>query len=406
MQLILRSFSPIGITYNNAMERGIYLDHSATTPMAPEVLAAMQPFLSDDYGNASSIHSYGRDAAAALDEAHLVVGCAIGARASEIIFTGCGTESDNLAIRGVAFAARKQGKGNHLITTPVEHHAVEGTVQQLHDLFGFEMTLLPVDQYGRVDPDDLRKAIRPDTVLASVMLANNEVGTLQEIAAMGAICRAYGVPFHTDAVQAPAYLPVDVNALNVDLLALSAHKFYGPKGVGVLYLRDGISYVPTLTGGGHERGRRPGTVNVAGAVGAAAALKYVARERATQAARLQILRDKLIAGVLARVPDAQLSGHPTDRLAHHTSFVFKAVDGEALLMSLDVEGIACSTGSACTSGNPEPSPILLAMGLPHEWALGGLRITLGYQTTQADIDRVIEVLPMCVERVRLAVLDF
>ncbi len=388
------------------MERGIYLDHSATTPMAAEVLAAMQPFLSADYGNASSIHSYGRDAAAALDEAHSVVGCAIGARPSEIIFTGCGTESDNLAIRGVAFAARKRGKGNHLITTPVEHHAVEGTVHQLHGLFDFEMTLLPVDEYGRVDPADLRRAIRPDTILASVMLANNEVGTLQSIAEMGAICREHGVPFHTDAVQAPAYLPIDVNALNVDLLALSAHKFYGPKGVGVLYLRDGTPYVPTLTGGGHERGRRPGTVNVAGAVGAAAALKYVARERGTQAPRLQGLRDKLIAGVLARVPDAKLSGHPTDRLAQHASFVFKGVDGEALLMSLDVEGMACSTGSACTSGNPEPSPILLAMGLPHDWALGGLRITLGYQTTEAEINRVIDVLPMCVERVRNAVLDY
>ncbi len=388
------------------MQRGIYLDHSATTPMAPEVLAAMQPFLSADYGNASSIHSYGRDAAAALDEAHLVVSCAIGARASEIVFTGCGTESDNLAIRGVAFAARKRGKGNHLITTPVEHHAVEGTVQQLHELFDFDITLLPVDQYGRVDPADLRAAIRPDTVLASVMLANNEVGTLQSITDMGAICRERGVLFHTDAVQAPAYMAVDVNALNVDLLALSAHKFYGPKGVGVLYLREGTPYVPMLTGGGHERGRRPGTVNVAGAVGAAAAMKYVARERNTQSPRLQTLRDKLVAGVLSRVPDAQLSGHPTDRLAQHASFVFKGVDGEALLMSLDVEGIACSTGSACTSGNPEPSPILLAMGLSHEWALGGLRITLGYQTTDADIDRVIDVLPMCVERVRQAVLDF
>ena len=388
------------------MQRGIYLDHSATTPMAPEVLAAMQPFLSADYGNASSIHSYGRDAAAALDEAHLVVSCAIGARASEIVFTGCGTESDNLAIRGVAFAARKRGKGNHLITTPVEHHAVEGTVQQLHELFDFDITLLPVDQYGRVDPADLRAAIRPDTVLASVMLANNEVGTLQSITDMGAICRERGVLFHTDAVQAPAYMAVDVNALNVDLLALSAHKFYGPKGVGVLYLREGTPYVPMLTGGGHERGRRPGTVNVAGAVGAAAAMKYVARERNTQSPRLQTLRDKLVAGVLSRVPDAQLSGHPTNRLAQHASFVFKGVDGEALLMSLDVEGIACSTGSACTSGNPEPSPILLAMGLSHEWALGGLRITLGYQTTDADIDRVIDVLPMCVERVRQAVLDF
>ena len=388
------------------MERGIYLDHSATTPIAPEVLTAMLPFLGENYGNASSIHSYGRAAAAALDEAHLVVGCAIGARASEIIFTGCGTESDNLAIRGVAFAARQRGKGNHIISALVEHHAVEGTVHQLHDLFGFDMTMLPVDQYGRVDPEDVRAAIRPDTVLVSMMLANNEVGTLQQIKEMGDICHERGVLLHTDAVQAPAYMPVDVNHLNVDLLALSAHKFYGPKGVGVLYLREGTPYVPLVTGGGHERGRRPGTVNVAGAVGAAAALKYVSRERTVQAQRLQMLRDKLLTGVLARVPDVQISGHPTERLPHHTSFVFKGVDGEALLMSLDVEGIACSTGSACTSGNPEPSPVLMAMGLSREWALGGLRITLGYQTTESDINRVLEVLPMCVERVRQSVFEF
>lgn len=385
--------------------RGIYLDYSATTPVAQEVLTAMQPYFSERFGNASSLHSFGRDAAAALDEAHLVVGCAIGARASEIVFTGCGTEADNLAIRGVAFAARKQGKGNHIITAPVEHHAVEGTVHQMHDLFGFDITMLPVNEQGWVDPEDVRRAMRPDTVLVSVMMGNNEVGTLQPIKEIGALCRARGVPFHSDAVQAPAYMPIDVNELNVDLLALSAHKFYGPKGVGVLYMRDGTSYLPSLTGGGHERGRRPGTVNVAGAVGTAAAMKYIARERAGQAARLTQLRDKLIAGVLARVPDANVSGHPSNRMPHHASFVFKGVDGEALLMSLDVEGISCSTGSACTSGDPEPSPVLVAMGLPREWSLGGLRITLGYHTTEEEIDQVLEVLPMCVQRVRQAVLE-
>jgi cysteine desulfurase len=391
------------------MNRGqVYLDYSATTPVADEVAAAMQPYFSHVFGNASSLHSFGRDAAAALDEAHTVVGCAIGARDSEVVFTGCGTEADNLALRGVAFAMRQSGRGNpgRIITAPVEHHAVETTAHQLHELFGFDLTLLPVDGCGRVDPDDVKRAITPDSVLVSVMLANNEVGTLQPIREIGAICRERGVPFHTDAVQAPAYLPVDVNALNVDLLALSSHKFYGPKGVGVLYIREGTQYLPIMTGGGHERGRRPGTTNVAGAAATAAAIKYVAREREMQAARLTKLRDRLIEGVLASVPNARVSGHPTDRLPHHASFVFKGVDGESLLMSLDVEGIAVSTGSACTSGNPEPSPVLLAMGIPHEWALGGLRITLGYHTTGEEIDYVLDTLPKCVERVRAAQLDY
>ena len=385
---------------------GIYLDYSATTPIAPEVTAAMQPYFSDTFGNAASLHEYGRNAAAALDEAHRVVGCAIGARANEIVFTGCGTESDNLALRGAALAARQSGRGSHIITAPVEHHAVEGTAHQLHELFGFDLTMLPVDGCGRVDPDEVRRAIRPDTTLVSVMMANNEIGTLEPIKEIGLICHEHGVIFHTDAVQCPAYLPVDVNELNVDMLALSSHKFYGPKGAGVLYIRDGTPYIPTLTGGGHERGRRPGTVNVAGAVGTAAAIKYASAQREEQSARLRVLRDKLVAGVLANVPEARVSGHPRDRLPHHASFVFKGVDGETLLMALDVEGIAVSTGSACTSGNPEPSSVLLAMGIPREWALGGLRISLGYHTTEAEIDTVIDTLPRCVEQVRKSTADF
>lgn len=385
--------------------RRVYLDYSATTPVAPEVTEAMAPFLSEMYGNAASLHSYGREAAAALDEAHQVVSCAIGARASEIVFTGCGTESDNLALRGVAFAARQRGRGNHIISAPIEHQAVEGTLRQLQDVFGFEVTMLPVDGCGRVDPDDVRRAIRPDTVLVSVMMANNEVGTLEPVAAIGRICRERGVLFHTDAVQCPAYLPIDVEEIHADLLALSSHKFYGPKGVGVLYIRDGTPWIPTLTGGGHERGRRAGTVNVAGAVATAAALKYVASRREEETARLQRLRDRLIEGILATVPDARVSGHPQDRLPHHASFVFKGVDGETLLMALDVEGIAVSTGSACASGNPEPSPVLLAMGIPREWALGGLRVSLGYYTTDDDIEYVLETLPRCVEQVRRASVD-
>jgi cysteine desulfurase len=384
----------------------IYLDYSATTPVAPEVVAAMQPYLSETFGNAASLHEFGRNAAAALDEARSVVSCAVGARASEIVFTGCGTESDNLALRGVAFAARHSGKGNHIITAPVEHHAVEGTAHQLHELFGFDLTMLPVDGCGRVDPHEVRRAIRPNTTLVSVMMANNEIGTLEPIKEIGRICHERGVIFHTDAVQCPAYLPIDVNDLNVDLMALSSHKFYGPKGAGVLYVRDGTPYIPTLTGGGHERGRRPGTVNVAGAVATAAAIKFVSAQRDEQVARLRALRDRLVEGVLGNVRDVRVSGHPRDRLPHHASFVFKGVDGETLLMALDVEGIAVSTGSACTSGNPEPSPVLLAMGMPREWALGGLRISLGYHTTEAEIDYVIDTLPRCVEQVRQAALDF
>ena len=385
--------------------RRVYLDYSATTPVAPDVAQAMQPYFADAFGNAASLHDFGREAAAALDEAHRVVGCAIGARASEIVFTGCGTESDNLALRGVAFAARQQGRGNHIISAPTEHHAVEGTVHQLHELFGFDVTMLPVDSCGRVDPDEVKYAIQPGTVLVSVMMANNEVGTIEPIKDIGRICREHGIPFHTDAVQCPAYLPIDVEELGVDLLALSSHKFYGPKGAGVLYIRDGTPYIPTLTGGGHERGRRPGTVNVAGAVATAAAVKHISGQRDAQAPRLQRLRDRLVEGILAQVPEARVSGHPRDRLPHHASFVFKGIDGETLLMALDVEGIAVSTGSACTSGNPEPSSVLLAMGIPREWALGGLRISLGYHTTDEEIDYVLETLPKCVEQVRRSMAD-
>lgn len=383
--------------------RPVYLDHSATTPVCAEALAAMQPYFSEHFGNSSSLHSFGRDAAAALDAARATVACELGARPNEIVFTACGTESDNLALRGAAFAMRKRNPAKtHLITAHAEHHAVEGTLHQLRDLFGFELTELPVDGHGFVDPDDVRRAIGPNTALVSVMAANNEVGTLQAIGDIGTICRERGVLFHSDAVQCPAYMALDVKQLNLDFMALSAHKFYGPKGVGIMYIRDGAPYVPTNTGGGHERGRRAGTVNVAGAVGAAAALKYVAKRRDVQSARLQALRDQLIAGILADVPDVRLSGHLQQRLPHHASLLFKDVDGEMLLMALDVEGIAVSTGSACTSGNPEPSAVLVSMGIAREWALGGLRLTLGYDSTEADIDDVLQIMPKCVERVRRA----
>lgn len=380
--------------------RAIYMDHSATTPVDPRVVEAMLPYFTEIYGNSASIHRFGRAAAKALEESRRTVAAILGCHPTEIVFTGSGTESDNLALRGVAFAQRRAGRGNHLIVSSVEHHAVLNTARQLEEVFGFEVTYLPVDEYGMVDPDAVGRAIRKDTILISVMYANNEVGTIQPIAEIARIARAKGIPFHTDAVQAGGMLDLDVRRLGVDLMTLSAHKFYGPKGVGVLYIRQGTPYLPAITGGGHERGRRAGTVNVAGIVGLATALRLAQEARESENARLRRLRDRLIQGVLERVPDARLTGHPTERLPHHASFVFKGINGEELLLALDVEGIAASTGSACTSGRPEPSEVLLAMGLPHEWAVGSLRLTLGKSNTEEDVDRVLEVLPQAVARLR------
>ncbi|HXF70663.1 MAG TPA: cysteine desulfurase family protein [Thermoflexus sp.] len=380
--------------------RTIYMDHSATTPVDPRVLEAMLPYFTEIYGNSASIHRVGRAAAKALEESRRTVSAILGCHPTEIVFTGSGTESDNLALRGVAFAQRRAGRGNHIIVSSVEHHAVLNTARQLEEVFGFEVTYLPVDEYGMVDPDDVGRAIRKDTILISVMYANNEVGTIQPIPEIARIARAKGIPFHTDAVQAGGMLDLDVNRLGVDLLTLSAHKFYGPKGVGLLYIRQGTPYLPAITGGGHERGRRAGTVNVAGIVGLATALRLAQESRESENARLRRLRDRLIQGILERVPEARLTGHPTERLPHHASFSFKGINGEELLLALDVEGIAASTGSACTSGRPEPSEVLLAMGLPHEWAVGSLRLTLGKSNTEEDIDVVLEVLPRAVARLR------
>lgn len=380
--------------------RTIYMDHSATTPVDPRVVEAMLPYFTEVYGNSASIHRFGRAAAKALEESRRTVAAILGCHPTEIVFTGSGTESDNLALRGVAFAQRRAGRGNHIIVSSVEHHAVLNTARQLEEVFGFEVTYLPVDEYGMVNPEDVGRAIRKDTILISVMYANNEVGTIQPIAEIARIARAKGIPFHTDAVQAGGMLDLDVGRLGVDLLTLSAHKFYGPKGVGVLYIRQGTPYLPTITGGGHERGRRAGTVNVAGIVGLATALRLAQESRESENARLRRLRDRLIQGILERVPDARLTGHPTERLPHHASFVFKGINGEELLLALDVEGIAASTGSACTSGRPEPSEVVLALGLPHEWAVGSLRLTLGKSNTDEDIDVVLEVLPRAVARLR------
>ena len=380
--------------------RIVYMDHAATTPVDPRVVEVMLPYFTEKFGNASSIYSLGRESRRAIEEARRTVAQILNAKPEEIIFTSCGSESDNLAIRGVAFAQKQRGKGNHIITSPIEHHAVGHTVEQLAKHFGFEVTLVPVDKHGVVDPDEVRKAIRKDTILISIMYANNEVGTVEPIAEIGKIAREYGIPFHTDAVQAAGALDLDVEKLNVDLMSLSGHKFYAPKGVGILYVRKGTPLLPMQTGGGHERNRRAGTENVPYIVGVATALKLAYEERDEANRRIRTLRDKLVAGVLERIPDSYLTGHPTQRLPNNASFVIKNAEGESILLGLDAKGVCASSGSACTSGSLEPSHVLLAMGIPPEEAHGSLRLTLGKGTTEEDVDYVLEVLPPIVERLR------
>ena len=377
-------------------ERLIYLDHAATTALDSRVLEAMIPYLTTEYGNASSIYTLGRHAMQAVDRSREQVAELIHCRSNEIAFVGCGSESDNLAIKGVAFASQK--KGNHVITSSIEHHAVLHTCQYL-DRFGFQTTYLLVDEYGRVNPDDVGRAITDQTVLVSIMYANNEVGTIEPIAEIGSICRAKKVPFHVDAVQAGGALPIDVAALNADLLSLSAHKFYGPKGVGILYIRQGIRILPQLQGGSQERGRRAGTENVAGIVGAASALRLAYEELPHVGPRIQALRDRLIERIL-QIPRSRLTGHPTKRLPNNASFCFEGVEGESILLNLDMLGIAASSGSACTSGSIDPSHVLVAMGLAPEWSHGSLRLSLGKENTEEDVEQVIAVLPGIVEKLR------
>jgi len=377
-------------------ERIIYLDHAATTALDQRVLEAMIPYLTTEYGNASSIYTLGRHAMQAIDVAREEVAQILNCRPTEIIFTGGGSESDNLALKGLAFAAQK--RGNHLITTPIEHHAVLHTCQYL-ERFGFQTTYLPVDGYGRVDPDEVARALTERTILVSVMYANNEVGTIEPIAEIGRICRARKIPFHVDAVQAGGALPLDVAALNVDLMSLSAHKFYGPKGVGMLYVRQGVRLLPQLQGGSQERGKRAGTENVAGIVGAATALRLAYEDLSTVQPRIQSLRDRLIAGVL-KMPGSELTGHPSERLPNNASFVFEGLEGESILLHLDLLGIAASTGSACTSGSVDPSHVLLAMGFSAEKARGSLRLTLGKENTAEDIETFLAALPGILEKLR------
>ncbi|HHV45036.1 MAG TPA: cysteine desulfurase NifS [Firmicutes bacterium] len=377
--------------------RRIYLDHAATTKPRPEVVEAMLPLLTDNYGNPSSIYSLGREAKRAVEEAREQVAAVLGAKPEEIYFTSGGSEADNLALQGVAWANERKGK--HIITSSIEHHAVYDTCKFLQKR-GFEITFVGVDHYGRVNPQEVAEAIREDTILISIMHANNEVGTIQPIAEIGEIARSRGVLFHTDAVQTVGAIPVNVNDLNCDLLSLSAHKFYGPKGVGVLYARKGTRFVPHIYGGAQERGRRAGTENTAGIVGLAKAITLAEEERERVQPRIKELRDCLRDGILARVDEVILTGHPEERLPNNLSLCFRYVEGEALLLNLDLQGIAASSGSACTSGSLEPSHVLLAMGLEHEIAHGSLRLTLGRENTAEEIDYVVEAVATAVEKLR------
>ncbi len=381
-------------------QRSIYLDYAATAPLLPEAREAMQPFLEAEFGNPSSVHGHGQRAEAALESARETMARHLNASPREVVFTSGATESDNLALRGAAWAAYRQSGARHILTTPVEHDAVSQTAEQLAALHDFELEYLPVDEYGRVAPADLAARLRPDTALVSVIYANNEIGTLNPIAELAAICRERGLTFHTDAVQAGAHLALDMQTLGVDLLTLGAHKFGGPKGVGILYVREGVEIIATQTGGGHEGGQRAGTPNVAYIVGMAKAFDITQAEIHQSINRLSDWRDKIIERVLDSIPDAKLTGHPRERLANHASFVFKGVDGNALLMLLDAAGFACSSGSACKTGDPEPSEVLNALGFSHEWGLGSLRVTLGQQTTSDEIDAFLNTLPDLVDRCR------
>ncbi|MCL6472918.1 MAG: cysteine desulfurase NifS [Firmicutes bacterium] len=379
------------------MERFIYLDYAATTPMRPEVVEAMMPYFTKEFGNPSSLYTLGRSARGAIEDARDRIAAFMGADPREIIFTSGGTESDNMAIKGIAFANEK--KGNHIITTPVEHHAV---LEPCHFLQkrGYEVTLLPVDEHGMVDPADVERAITDKTVLVSVMHANNEVGTIEPLEEISKITREKGVYLHTDAVQTFGHIPVNVNELGVDLLSVSAHKLYGPKGVGVLYVRRGTRMVPTAHGGSQENNRRAGTHNVAGIIGLAKAVEIAEKEMDSEAKRLAELRDYLLHGIIEKVPNVRPTGHPTKRLPNNASACLIGAEGEAILLSLDMEGISCSSGSACTSGTLDPSHVLLAMGIPAEVAHSSVRFTLGDKTTKEDIDYLLEILPPIVERLR------
>lgn len=379
------------------MERSVYLDNSATTPLKKEVLDIMMPCLTENFGNASSIYKTGRNAKAVLEAAREKVAKAIGAEPNEIYFTGSGSEADNWAIKGIAEAYAEKGK--HIISTKIEHHAVLHTLEHLEKC-GYSVTYLPVDSEGLISLDDLNAAIKEDTILITVMTANNEIGTIQPIEEIGKIAKEKKIIFHTDAVQAVGMMEIDVNALNIDLLSLSAHKFGGPKGIGALYVKRGVRLPSFIHGGAQERKKRAGTENIAGIVGLGAAIELATNNLEEKTAKIKSLRDKLILGIEEKIPYVKLNGHREKRLAGNVNFSFEFIEGEALLLMLDLNGIAASSGSACTSGSLDPSHVLLSIGLPHEIAHGSLRLSVGEINTEDDVDYVLEKLPQIVERLR------
>lgn len=379
------------------MAKSIYLDNSATTPLKREVLDAMLPYLTEHYGNPSSIYKIGREAKSAIEEAREKVASAIGATSKEIFFTGCGTEADNWAIKGIAQAKEKLGR--HIITSKIEHHAVLHTLESL-EKEGYEVTYLDVDEYGKINLDDLKSAIRPDTILITIMTANNEVGTIEPIAEIGKIAKEKNIVFHTDAVQAIGSIDIDVREMNIDMLSLSAHKFGGPKGIGALYVRNGLRPAVFMHGGAQERARRAGTENVASIVGLGKAIELATSNLEEKTAKIKKMRDRLLKEIPEKIPYVKLNGHPVDRLPGNVNFSFEFIEGESLLLMLDMNGIAASSGSACTSGSLDPSHVLLALGLPHEIAHGSLRLSIGEINCDEDIDYVLETLPTIVQRLR------
>ncbi len=379
------------------MAKSIYLDNSATTPLKEEVLNAMLPYLKDFYGNPSSIYKIGRQAKDAVEKAREQVAKAIGATPREIFFTGCGTEADNWAIKGIALSKAKVGR--HIITSKIEHHAVLHTLQSLEKQ-GFEITYLDVDADGKISLDELKSSIRPDTILITIMTANNEIGTIEPISEIGKIAKEHKILFHTDAVQAIGSIKIDVDEMNIDLLSLSAHKFGGPKGIGALYVRNGVRPEIFMHGGAQERARRAGTENVASIVGLGKAITLATENISEKSKKISAMRDRLIKEIPEKIPYVKLNGHPTDRLPGNVNFSFQFIEGESLLLMLDLNGIAASSGSACTSGSLDPSHVLLALGLPHEIAHGSLRLSIGEINTDEDIDTVLELLPNIVQRLR------
>jgi cysteine desulfurase len=379
------------------MNRQVYLDHNASTPVHPEVVAAMLPYFTERFGNASSVHGFGREAREGLETGREQVAHFLRVGKEEVVFTSGGTESDNMAIKGVAMA-RRQG---HIITTKIEHHAVLRAVENL-ETQGFTATYLDVDGFGMVEPDALRRAIRPDTILISIMHANSEIGTVQPARALGAIAREHNIPFHMDAVQTFGKVPIDLDAFNIDLLSFSGHKIYGPKGIAGLYIRKGTKMVSIQHGGEHERRRRAGTENVAGIVGFGRAVEIRGRDMAEEGRRVTGLRERLWEGLSRRIPDVRLNGHPTERVPGTCNVCFRHVESESIVLGLDLKGIAVSAGSACTSGNVEPSYVLVAMGVPVEWAMGAVRHSLGRSTTAEDVDYVLDAVEPLVAKLRSA----